>query len=487
MSLLENLRKGTDSTTTRLMIGVIVAVFIFWGVGQGDGDTMTVKAFVNGVAVTSSAADRSFQQAVRQAGGNLTDDEEKAIYSDIVDRLIEQEALVQEARRLGIVVTEEEIAREYVKNPAFQEDGKFSEKALQRILKANRLTRATFEEDIRRQLLLERVNELMLPAVTVSESEIRDAWLQDETTLELSFVRLPVTAFYDDVTVTDAERDSFVTQNKDRIKARYDESFERFYNLKKRYQLRAILLRSDLPGADSAALRARADAVRAEALAGADFGDLARRWSEDLSASNGGQLGVQAADQLDPALAAAADKAGPGQVTEVVETSRGLQILLVEKVEDAKVISLEEAEKDIAVTMLKEERAPARAQAFAARIIEAWKSAGAPPVTLLDERRLVLDTTGEFSLADPEIPRLGADPALRQQIESAPAGYVAPVPLELKGTTMVVAVSSRAEPDPASYEAARSMVEARERMKRHRAFSEQWVADVVSRAKIERK
>ncbi|MFN7146499.1 MAG: SurA N-terminal domain-containing protein, partial [Myxococcota bacterium] len=119
MSVLENLRKGTDSTSTRLLIGVVVAVFIFWGVGQGSGQT-SIYATVDGQTITDSDVRRAFATAARQAGRNLTEDEEKELQARVLTDLIEQEALLKEARRLGIAVSDEEVVREYVRIPSFR-------------------------------------------------------------------------------------------------------------------------------------------------------------------------------------------------------------------------------------------------------------------------------------------------------------------------------------------------------------------------------
>ncbi|MDP2309019.1 MAG: SurA N-terminal domain-containing protein [Pseudomonadota bacterium] len=487
MSVLENLRKGTDSTGTRLLIGVVVAVFIFWGVGQNGNDKTYIYASVNGQTITDSDFRRAYSQQARQAGRNLTEDEEKDLGNRVLTSLVEEEALVQEADRLGISVSEEEVAREVVKIPSFAgSDGKFDEKTYLRLLKSNGMSRGQFELSVRRGLLVQKLADFASRSVALSAAELQAEYLKQETTLELAFVRLPTSAFLDDVVVSDADRDAFLTQNADRVKARYDESYDRFYNLPKRYQLRTILLRTDLPGTEPAAVQARAEAVRAEARAGADFAELAKRWSEDLSASTGGLLGLQALDQIDAALVAAADAAGVGNVSQVTQTSRGLQILFVEKIEDAKITTLDEAKPEIAVAMLKEERAPALAEAFAARLIEAWQANGAAPTELLAEKHLAADTTGTFSLADPEVPRLGNDATLRQQIEKAPAGYVVPVPLKLKDTVFVVSVASRTEADPARFEEARTMLEGRLLAQRRSEFLEQWRSDVVATATIER-
>lgn len=487
MSVLENMRKGTDSTSTRVLIGVVVAVFIFWGAGSGSNQSTSVYATINGVAITDTDFRRTFAQAARASGRNLSDEEAEQLKANVITSLIQQEAITQEASRLGITVSPEELQRDIQRDPNFKgEDDKFDPKLYERILKAQNMNAATWEEQVYRKLLMRKIADLVSRSVSVPPSEVRAAFDRDETKLELAFVRLPTTNFLDAVTVSDADRDAFVTQNADKIKARYDESYDRFYNLPKRYQLRTILLRTDIAGADAAAVKARLEAVRAEAAAGADFESLAKRWSEDLSASNGGQLGIQPGAQLDPAIVAAADKAGVGKVTEVVETSRGLQILLVEKVEDAKVISLDEARNEIAVTLLQEQGAPKLVEENAGKIISAWTAAGAPPADLLSQFRLTADTTGEFSLGEPEVPRLGDDAVLRQQLATAKAGYVIPTPMKLKGATFVVAVTTRTEPDPAAFELAKTQIEGRLRYERESKLLEEWVTDVVSRAKVER-
>lgn len=487
MSVLENLRKGTESTGTRLLIGVVVAVFIFWGVGETGSDKTYIYASINGQTITDSDFRRAYSQQARQADRNLTEDEEKDLGNRVLTGLVEEEALVQEADRLGISVSEEEVAREVVKIPSFAgADGKFEEKTYLRLLKSNGMSRGQFEQSVLRGLLVQKLADFASRSVAVSATELKAEYQKQETTLDLAFARLTTAAFLDDVVVSDADRDAFVTQNADRIKARYDESYDRFYNLPKRYQLRTILLRTDLPGTDEPAVLARAEAVRAEARAGADFAELAKRWSEDLSASSGGLLGLQAKDQIDAALVTAADAAGVGKVSEVTKTSRGLQILYVEQIEDAKVITLDEAKPDLAVAMLKEERAPALVETFAARVIEAWKASGTPPTELLAEKRLAADTTGTFSLADPDVPRLGDSAELRQQIEKAPAGYVVPVPLKLKDNVFVVSVTARTEADLARFEDTRTMLEGRLLAERRGAFLQQWRSDVVARATIER-
>lgn len=488
MSVLANLRKGTDNTSTRIFIGFVVLVFIVWGAGAStsttpDGNTY---ALVNGTAIKRSAFREAYAQQARAAGRDLPPEQEAQMQADVLTALIEQEALTQEAERLGVAVSAEEIAREIRKIKAFQEDdGQFSEKAYQKYLKGMQTTHTQFEERIRRSLLLTKVTDLAVRAVTVTDTDLRAAYAAQETKLDLSFVGLPKTAFLEGIVVSDADRDAFVQQNGDKIKASYDASFDRFYNLPKRLQLRTILLRGDLPGTEPEALKARAQAVRAAAAQGGDFAELAKRWSEDVTASSGGALGLQAADQLDPAIVAAAEAAGAGKITEVVETSRGLQVLSVEKIEAAKVIPLEEVQNDIALSLIREERAPAEVAAFAGKVIAAWQASGAPPRELLEPLGLEVSTTGPFSMEDPRIPLLGDVKELRGLLPTATVGQVLPTPFTAMGSTVVVGLTSRTEPDMSRFEGMRAMLRAQMLLRRQQEYLELWRADVMSRAEVE--
>lgn len=131
---------------------------------------------------------------------------------------------------------------------------------------------------------------------------------------------------------------------------------ERFYEANKdRYRshdgitLRAILIAVDPKGGQAAAAsaKAKADEVHAKAAAGEDFGQLAATYSDAPGAEKGGRLGSFKKGQLDPALERATSGLRPGDVSEVVATSRGFYILQVEAVEGGDVKSIDEVKQEI--------------------------------------------------------------------------------------------------------------------------------------------
>ncbi len=481
MSLLERLRSGTDSTSTRLTVGVVAAVFIFWGIGSRDQrDRNSTLASVNGSAIT----DLEVREALRQRGGRLPADQRDAILAETVEELVREEVLVQEAERLGMRVSDKELADNLRQEARFQKDGAFDTKTYAASLKAMGTTRGAFEARVRRQLLLKRVLDVVAAGVDVPETEVRRTWEERSTQLQASYVRVAPSTFRDDVVVTDGERDAWLAANGAKVEARYKELFERVYNLPKRITASTILLRTDIPGADAKAVRARLEGLRAEAVTG-DMAALARRWSEDLSASDGGALGTQAAGQLDAAALAAIDKAGAGQVTEVVETARGLQIFKVERIDAARVVPVEEARGEIAVGLIQDEKAPALLDAWVARVRAAWTVADAPPADLLAEQGVSVDSTGGFSPADP-VPDLGEVTGLRDALVHATPGAVLPDVYDVRGTKVLVALAHRNDPTPDSWDAQKGLVRMALRMQARKAYVTAWVDDLVAAAEVER-
>lgn len=490
MSLIENLRNSTESTSTRFLIGVVVLAFVIaGGSSTRQGCAGGMAATVNGETISIQEFDRALRSNFQRAGSGLDDAQRAELQRSTLDQLVRQRVLLQEARRLGLAVSDAELARSIKAVPAFQKDEKFDEKTYLERLERMSYSRSEFEAMQRELLLLQKLQEVVARGALVTEAEVRAAWQKENTQVDLTFVRFPPAEFLGDVVVSDADRDALLAARASDIEARYKADYERSYNLPKRYHLHAVLLRTDIGGVDKAAVQARAEAIAAQAKAGSDFADLARRWSEDLSAKDGGDLGVLAADALDPALATAADATGAGNISAVVETGRGFQVLRVESIEEAHVIPLEEARAQIAVDMLKLERVDAVASEYAARVLSAWSAGGVLPRELVDAKGLPVVETGRFSLGDDGVPSLADGPAaaeLLAAVAKAKSGEVLAAPFTIKGITYAVQVVAHDAPAESQYADGARMIRARLEFTRQQSYFSAWMASLEKEADVVR-
>ncbi|MSP56086.1 MAG: hypothetical protein EXR69_10845 [Myxococcales bacterium] len=486
MSFLDTLRQGTDSTTTRVLIGMVGVAFIV-GIGGSDGNGKSqLYAVVNGQAVTKSEFDQVMRQATRQSGRNLSDSERNDLASDVLERMIAQEVLLSQASSLHVGVAAEEVARILRSQVAFQKDGKFDDASYQHWLREQGQSAERFEDNIRRSLLTNKIRDLAASGVTVTERDVRAAWIGRAMEFDLEYVRIPRTAFLDQVPVSGDEVAAYVTANAATIKTQYDAAFEQSYNLPKRYTLSVIVFRTDLPGVDKEAKRKQADEVAALAANGGDFAELAALWSEDITSASGGNLGQRAPAQLDPVLVTAADAAGVGKVSPAMETGRGYEIVKVSAIDEARVVALEEAQKTIAESMVRDSRVGDVQRAFATKVIAAWTTTHVVPRDLTEPAKLAVEQTGPFSLDALEIPVLGAQPALRKSLETASIGDVFPLALENKGTMYAVSLISKAEPEEADFQAEKSGVRAGLLAAKQEDFYQRWEAALVAEASVER-
>lgn len=493
MSLIERMRNSTESTSTRFLIILVGVIFAFAGgrSARGQGCSGGMAATVNGETIALADYEQQVRRNFQRAGAGLADERKSEIASFTLDSMVQQAVLLQEAERLGVAVSKDEIAREVKKNTDFYVDGKFDEATYAEFLGKIEGSRAEYEAGIRDRLIIGKMVDLVARVAVVTQAEVRRAWALTATRVDLTYVRLPPSNFYDDVVVSDADRDAFVVANTDKLDAKYKADYERSYNLPKRYTLHTILLRTDLAGADRTEVQARAEAVAVAArVPGADFASLARRWSEDLSAKDGGVLGVLAVDVLDPARATAADAAGAGGVTGAIETGRGYEILRVESIEAARVIPVEEARPLIAVQMIKELGVDSVVNEYGARVAREWKVAGGQvPRALTEAKALAVDSTGPFSLASVVVPRLGEGPAVAEllaAVNAASSGQVLELPVRVKGMPYVVQVTSREEPDESTFEGVSAEVRAGLEQVKKSAFVQAWVDQLVKEAKVER-
>ena len=99
------------------------------------------------------------------------------------------------------------------------------------------------------------------------------------------------------------------------------------------------------------------ECLLAQIHAGADFATVAKTSSEDpVTAARGGDGGYFSRGEMDPAFEAAALALGPGQISGVVETRYGFEIIKVTDRRDAGYTPLEEAEPVIREVLLKSAR-----------------------------------------------------------------------------------------------------------------------------------
>jgi peptidyl-prolyl cis-trans isomerase SurA len=116
-----------------------------------------------------------------------------------------------------------------------------------------------------------------------------------------------------------------------------------------RFRIRQIFIKSPSgdPPAARAAANAAAEAVRAEAAAGADFGELARRRSQGADAAHGGDLGYVRRGELLPEIDAVLERLGTGEISPVLTTALGFHVINLMETQPPSPRPLEDVKLDV--------------------------------------------------------------------------------------------------------------------------------------------
>ncbi len=310
-----------------------------------------------------------FEQAYRrqaalleQRFGNQIDPEtarQLGLYNQVMEFLISEKILQAEGERMGIAVSDEEVRNTILQYDVFKNaQGDFvGQETYLSILRNARLTPDGFEESVRQELLTDRVRNILQQNIFVSDSEVEESYREEVERAKIRFVRLPTSGFADQVTLDEAEVESFFADNRQQFEiperrvadylaidrgqiqssleitdaevASYYRENEADYTREEQVQARHILVRT---GPDRTADQAKA--ILAEARSrierGEDFGALAAEISDDPSSkSRGGDLGSFGRGQMVPAFEAAAFGASPGELVGPVETNFGIHLIEV--------------------------------------------------------------------------------------------------------------------------------------------------------------
>src|SRR5690606_10611313 len=135
----------------------------------------------------------------------------------ILDRLIEEELLVQAATAANLAVSDALLAARIHAIPDFQEDGQFSQERYQRLLSQQGLTPQRFEQQFRRALLINQLAGSISGTSAVVSRDVDLGMRLQGQERKIRYVRMPATAFGDGVEVKPEDVEAFYAANKARF------------------------------------------------------------------------------------------------------------------------------------------------------------------------------------------------------------------------------------------------------------------------------
>jgi peptidyl-prolyl cis-trans isomerase D len=434
--------------------------------------------------------------------------------------LITQKAIVYEADKMGLGVSDDELRQNLHQGEMGQvlfPNGNFiGQQAYEQVISSQfNLSVAQFEREVKAEIAQRKLLAAVSAAVTVSDKDVAAEVAKQATKVKFDYAVLSLDDVKKQIKPSDAELKAFYEQNKQlyansipaKIKARYilidtDKLAEQVsitpteleqyykahqdeYRIPETVTVRHILIKTPTPDADGKvdqkavdAAHAKADDVSKQLKAGGNFGDLAKKYSDDPgSAKDGGLLPPLTRGRTVPEFEQAAFSTPVGQTTGIIRTSYGFHIIHVESKQEARLKPLDEVKPQIE-PILKKQKATAQSQSVASAIETLSRTAGMDKAA--DDRKLTITTTDLIAQSD-QLPGVGNAPDFMSALFSArkndppamvatPAGYA------------VYQVTEIQPPQTPSFEQVKTKVEDQFREQRAEAVMTQKIQELSDRA-----
>lgn len=382
--MLERIREGSSGPTAKIILGLVIATFIFAGVGSYTNSVDTSAASVNDQKISQQQFEQAYQNhkaRLKQQFGDMFEQvASNEVYmqnmrSSVLEQLINEALIDQAVTDLNIRISDEQIKNQILNMTEFHVDGVFDNNRYLMVINQSGYRQASafrdfLRTDMQRRQLMNSImaSEFNLPyqqeldskltnqtrdiryavinsepfksAIDVTEEEISEFYQKNQLRfatpeeVKLEYVELDVADLEGDVNVTDAQ-----------VKAYYDDNIST-YSTKERRKVSHILIEF---GDDEDAAHSQAEDILTKINSGENFADLAKEFSADtFSGESGGDLDwVERGEMEGPFEDAAFELTLENNVSNVVKTDFGFHVIKLTDLQAVQTQAFTEVAQDI--------------------------------------------------------------------------------------------------------------------------------------------
>ena len=447
------------------LVALSMVVTLIPGFGTPSNPNRDVLATVGDTELTSQQIHRAL--SIQMKDGKLTRDSVKYMLPQMVNQMVAEFATMYEAQRMGLTATDAEVV-DQIRGmmPQMFPDGKFVGGQVYRgFLEANGMTVQEFESNVRKQIVLRKLQAVAFEGEVVSPAEVEAEFRRQNAKVAMKIVQFSPDEFTSQVSVSKAEMEDFLAKNNARFQTAPKRAFDvivvdelklgesipvsdaallQAYNEQKdrwrteeRAKVRHILVKATEP-AEKGPAKKKAEDLLKQLKGGADFAELAKKNSDDPgSKERGGDLDWVTKGQTVPNFEKTAFELKPKELSGLVETEFGFHIIQTMEKEVGRTKPFDEVKGELAAEVKRRqlfERMPALADQARAELIKTPKQAQAIAAKL----NLSYAHVERAAFGDP-LPLIGVSQDFDRAIYQAPVGTVTDV-VQLPGNKLVVGV-----------------------------------------------
>jgi len=366
--MLGKIRKKSKGWVAYLIVGLITVPFALFGIQEYlGGSSNPAVASVDGVDISLNTYYQELNTQQRnlqeQLGASYSAEIDNALRKTLIDTLINEKLLENFTNSMKLVTLDEEVRSLIQSNPIFQVDGVFSEDRYIQLLRLNNFTPLDYELYQTKSMTINQIKRNLNNSAFLSTVQIEQLNDLSAQQRDVSFLVLNTEKYKDQIVIDQDQISQYFDNNKsnfiegrkvqvdfvelsldnidqqtdpdnETIQKLYIEN-EELYTIPEQRRAQHILLEEE----------SNASAILKEIKEGANFSELARIHSKDITTSDeGGDLGLFERELMVPEFDAVVFDMNVGDISEVVKTDYGYHIIKLNEIQPSVLQSFEEVE-----------------------------------------------------------------------------------------------------------------------------------------------
>jgi peptidyl-prolyl cis-trans isomerase D len=350
-----------------------------------------VLASIGGYSITTQDLSQSIRTRLQNSQMGYDSRLVPIVAASVLNDMVIQHALIEQAKKMGVQVPDQEVERALEKIPWLYPGGTFVgvERARDLVASQAGMSLTQFESMIRESLLQEKIRDIITDGVQVGPAEVLAEFQRRNAKARIDYVLFDPSQFLKGVKVTpealgayfqkdpsryklpEQRQVRYVLIDPDQVRAQVKVSEAELhqyytqhlsdYRVPDRVKVAHILFKTTgKTPAEVATIEKTAADVLNQIRAGGNFAELAKKYSEDTSAAQGGEIGWIVRGQTVKEFEDTAFSMKPGQVSGLVKTAYGIHIIKLEDKQVAHLESFDEVKDSIRTELEKQRLADAQ-------------------------------------------------------------------------------------------------------------------------------
>ena len=382
--------KSLAPTLWFVIIAFIISIFAVWGgAGRlGEGQRANTLATVGKAKISGDIYFQSLRQRLETMKREFADLDSNFIQQlnipqQVLEQIIQQTILLQLANDMGIRASDEELREKIKSYPVFQQDGKFiGFGEYKKILEWNRLSISDFEQNLKKEIMLEKVIQVITSGISVAPEELWENYKKNNETAKLEYVILETDKVEFNEELQPSELMEMYEKNKDKYniqekrEADYtffltddlkieielsEQEIENYYQdnqsqFQEPEKIRVSRLYLPLESKEKELVLTEIKDILDRINKGEDFSELAKKLSKDEKAEEGGDWGIFDWRRLSSPEQNEIENLSLSEISDPVEIEDGVSLLKITEKEPAVQKPIEEVREQI-TTILKDQKA----------------------------------------------------------------------------------------------------------------------------------